>query len=192
MNNRANTVHFSGPDAEDRAEIEQFIADIFHQAYNARINHFMPYLMSLRDPDGKLIAACGLRSAATERLFLETYMDKPVEQLLAERTGSPVQRNDIVEIGNFSVAEIGMARLLITAIFDQLHATSKQWAVFTIVQLLHNSLIKQNIFPKVLCDAEVTHLPPEKQSEWGSYYQQHPQVMAVRRMERRRENEITR
>ena len=189
MNNHAITVHFSGQDAKDRAEIEQFIGDIFQQAYGAKIKHFMPDLMSLRNPDGKLIAACGLRNAAAERLFLEAYMDRSVEQLLSERTGSPVQRNDIVEIGNFSVAEIGMARLLITAIFDQLHATSKQWAVFTIVQLLHNSLIKQNIFPKILCDAEVTHLPPEEQSEWGSYYQQHPQVMAVRRMERRRENQ---
>jgi len=189
MGHHPYTVHFSGPDAEDRAEIEQFIGEIFHRAYNAKITHFMPYLMSLRDLDGQLIAACGLRSAATERLFLEAYMDKPVEQLLSERTGSPVQRNDIVEIGNFSVAEMGMARPLITAIFDQLHATSKQWAVFTIVQLLHNSLIKQNIFPKILCNADIKHLAPADQAEWGSYYQQNPQVMAVRRMERRRENE---
>lgn len=189
MGHHPYTVRFSGTDAEDRAEVERFIADVFYRAYNAKISHFMPYLMSLRDPDGKLIAACGLRSAATEPLFLEAYMNQPVEQLLAERTGSPVQRDDIVEIGNFSVAEMGMARLLITAIFNQLHATSKQWAVFTIVQLLHNSLIKQNIYPKILCDAEVTRLPPEEQSGWGSYYQQHPQVMAVRRMKRHPGNE---
>ncbi len=185
MQNHAITVHFSAPDAGDRAEIEQFIGDIFQQAYGAKIKHFMPSLMSLRDSDGKLIAACGLRSAAAERLFLEIYMDQPVEELLSERTGSTVRRSDIVEIGNFSVAEMGVARQLITAIFDQLHATSKQWAVFTTVQLLHNSLIKQNIFPRVLCSAEQRHLPVGEQSEWGSYYQQNPQVMAIRRTENR-------
>lgn len=181
-------MHFSGRDASDRAEIEQFIANIFYQACGAKVRFFLPTLMSLRDLDGKLIAACGIRSAGTERLFLENYMDQPVESLLSERTGSTVLRNDIVEIGNYSVAEMGMSRLLISAIFDQLHATSKQWAVFTAVQLVRNALIKQNIFPKILCDAGIECLPDEEQSEWGDYYEQNPQVMAIRRMERRRES----
>lgn len=186
--NRHFTVHLSGRDASDRAEIEQFIANIFYQACGAKVRFFLPTLISLRDLDGKLIAACGIRSAGTERLFLENYMDQPVESLLSERTGSTVLRDDIVEIGNYSVAEMGMSRLLISAIFDQLHATSKQWAVFTAVQLIRNALIKQNIFPKVLCDADIKRLPPEELSEWGDYYQQKPQVMAIRRMERRSES----
>jgi Thermostable hemolysin len=184
---RPFTVHFSGRDSADRAEVEQFISGIFYQSCGAKVRFFLPVLMSLRDLDGKLIAACGIRSAGTERLFLENYMGQPVEQVLSERLGSPVARSDIVEIGNYSVAEMGMSRLLISAIFDQLHATSKQWAVFTAIQLVRNALIKQNIFPRVLCDADIKRLPPEAQSEWGSYYEQNPQVMAIRRMERRRE-----
>jgi hypothetical protein len=68
-----------------------------------------------------------------------------------------------------------------------LHATSKQWAVFTAIQLVQNALIRQNIFPNVLCDADINHLPPEDRAEWGDYYEQNPKVMAMRRMERRRE-----
>ncbi len=168
--------------------MEQFITAIFYQTCGAKVRFFLPVLMSLRGLDGKLIAACGIRSAGDERLFLENYMDQSVEKLLSKRTGSTVRREDIVEIGNYSVAEMGMSRLLIGAIFDQLHATSKQWAVFTAIQLVRNALIKQNIFPKTLCDADIKHLPPEEQSEWGSYYEKNPQVMAIRRMERRREN----
>ncbi|MCX7192295.1 MAG: thermostable hemolysin [Proteobacteria bacterium] len=182
------TVQFSGRDAADRVEVEQFIRDIFFQACGAKVRFFLPVLMSLRDLDGHLIAACGIRNAGRERLFLENYMDRPVEQILSERVGSPVLRSDIVEIGNYSVAETGLSRLLISAIFDQLHATSKQWAVFTAIQLVRNALIKQNIFPRVLCDADIESLPPEEQSEWGDYYEQKPQVMAIRRMERRRES----
>lgn len=185
---RPFTVQFSARDAPDRAEIEQFIARIFYQSCGAKVRFFLPVLISLRDLDGKLIAACGIRSAGKERLFLENYMDKPVEKLLSERTGQEVHRDEIVEIGNFSVAETGVSRQLISAIFDQLHATSKQWAVFTTVQLLYNSLIKQNIFPRILCSADIKHLPPEDQSEWGSYYEQKPQVMAIRRIERRSES----
>ena len=189
--NRPFTVHFSKRDAADRAEIEQFIRDIFFQVCGARVRFFLPTLMSLRDQDGKLLAACGIRSAGAERLYMEQYMDKPIEQVLSERVSSTVARNDIVEIGNYSVAEMGLSRLLINAIFDQLHATSKQWAVFTAVQVVRNTLIKADIVPQILCDADINRLPPEEQSDWGSYYEQNPKVMAVERIERRKENRIS-
>jgi hypothetical protein len=189
MSTMTYTVHFSGRDAADRTEIEQFISSIFFQACGAKVRFFLPELMSLRDLNGQLIAACGIRNAGAERLFLENYTDQPIEQLLSKRVGSPINRNDIVEIGNYSVAEMGLSRLLISAIFDQLHATSKQWAVFTAVQLVRNALIKQNIFPRVLCDADIKHLPADEQLEWGNYYEQHPQVMAIRRVDRNRESQ---
>jgi hypothetical protein len=182
------TVHFSGRDDADRAEIEQFIAAIFFQACGAKVKAFLPTLMSLRDLDGKLIAACGIRNAGAERLFLENYTDQPIEKLLSEKVGSTVLRSDIVEVGNYSVAELGVSRMLLAAIVHQLHATSKQWAVFTAIQLVQNALFKQNIFPKVLCDADINHLPPEDRADWGDYYAQNPKVMAMRRMERRRAN----
>ena len=185
IRNRPFTVHFSGRDAADRAEVEQFIAAVFFQVCGAKVRFFLPTLMSLRDLDGKLIAACGIRNAGKERLYLENYLDQPVEQVLSERVGSTVLRSDIVEIGNYSVAELGISRQLSGAIFDQLHATSKQWAVFTAVQVVRNALIKLDIIPEILCDADIKHLPLAEQSEWGSYYEQKPQVMAIRRMERR-------
>lgn len=186
LRNVQYTVHFSGRDDADRAEIEQFIAAIFFQACGAKVKAFLPTLMSLRDLDGKLIAACGIRNAGAERLFLENYTDQPIEQLLSEKVGSTVLRSDIVEVGNYSVAELGVSRMLLAAIVHQLHATSKQWAVFTAIQLVQNALFKQNIFPKVLCDADINHLPPEDRADWGDYYAQNPKVMAIRRMERRR------
>lgn len=178
-------VHFSRPDAGDRAEIERFIGDVFREAYGAEIKRFKPCLMSLRDHDNKLVAACGFRSAALEPLFLETYLDKPIEAVLAERVGFPVKRGDIVEVGNFSVAEPGMARYLIAAIIAQLHATSKQWAVFTAVPLVRNAFIKMGMNPIILGDADKSRLSPEEQAEWGSYYEQKPQIMAIRRVELR-------
>ncbi len=179
------TVHFSLPGAGDRAEIERFISGIFHQAYGAKIRRFKPCLMSLRDQDNKLVAACGFISAAHEPLFLEKYLDQPVDAALSERVGFPVKRSDIVGVGNFSVAEPGMARYLITAIVDQLHATSKQWAVFTAVPVVRNAFIKMRMSPVILGDADINRLSPEEQAEWGSYYAQKPQVMAVQRFERR-------
>jgi hypothetical protein len=178
-------VHFSQPGDDDRAEVERFIGDVFREAYGARIRRFKPCLMSLRDQDHRLVAACGFRSAALEPLFMESYLDRPIEAVLAEHTGLPVERNDIVEVGNLSVSEPGMARYLITAINDHLHDTHNQWAVFTAVPVLRNAFIKMGLNPIVLGDADKGRLPPEEQAEWGSYYEQKPQVMAMRRIERR-------
>lgn len=179
------SVHFSQPDADDRAEIERFISDIFFEAYGAKIKLFKPCLMSLRDQDNKLVAACGFRSASLEQLFLENYLDHPIEVLLSERIGASVRRDDIVEVGNFSVAEPGMARYLIAAINDHLYVTSNQWAVFTAVPVLRNVFIKLKMNPIILCDADKSRLSPEEQQEWGSYYEQKPQIMAVQRIDRR-------
>jgi len=185
LTERPFDVHFSEPGADDRAEVERFIGNIFYQAYGARIKRFKPSLMSLRDQDNKLVAACGFISAGLGTLFLETYLDQPIEAILSEHVGFPVRRNDIVGIGNFSVAEPGMARYLITAINDHLHDTHNQWAVFTAVPVLRNAFIKMGLDPVMLGDANKNRLPPEDRAEWGSYYAQQPQVMAIRRIERR-------
>lgn len=191
LEKRPFTAHFSQPDAADRAEIEQFISDVFYQAYGAKIKRFKPCLMSLRDQSNKLVAACGFRSAALGPLFLETYLDQPIEAALSEHVGFHVERNDIVEIGNFSVAEPGMARYLITAINDQLYDTSNQWGVFTAVPMLRNAFVKLGMHLEILGAADKNRLSPEEQVEWGSYYEQNPKIMAVQRIERRNKHRIS-
>ncbi|MEO8331425.1 MAG: thermostable hemolysin [Gallionella sp.] len=190
MAERPFTVRFSKYDSADRDELESFISNIFRKSYGAKISRFKPYLMSLRDPDDKLIAGCGLHSAAIDRLSLESFLDKPVEEVLSEHTGSPVKRSEIVEIGNFSVAELTMARHLISAINDQLHFTSKQWAVLTAVPALIDAFIKSGMDPEILVDADMNRLSDESRMEWGSYFEQKPQIIAVRRMERRNKPRI--
>lgn len=191
MDERPFTVHFSKYDSANRAELERFISDTFRQANGAEIKRFKPYLMSLRDRDDKLIAVCGLRSAAIERLHLENYLDQPIEAVLSEHAGLPVKRGDIVEIGNLSIADLSMARYLITAINDQLHFTSRQWAVLTAVPAVRDVFIELGMYPEIIGDADINRLPPEDRVGWGSYFEQKPQVMAIRRMERRNRPRIS-
>jgi len=180
------TVRFSKSDSADRDEIERFIIDTLHHTYGADVKRFKPYLMSLRDHENKLIAVCGLHSAATEKLFLESFLDKPIESLLTAHTGTPVKRADIVEIDNFSVAEMCMSHHLVTAINDQLYFTAKQWAVLTATPILFEVFVKFGIQPEIIADADIRLLNPEDRRAWGSYFEQKPQIMAIRRLDRRR------
>jgi len=179
------TVRFSKSDSADRDEIERFIIDTLHHTYGADIKRFKPYLMTLRDQDNRLIAVCGLHSAATERLFLESFLDQPIEALLSAHTGFSVKRGDIVEIDNFSVVELDMSRHLVTAINDQLYFTAKQWAVLTATPELREVFVELGINPEILADTDLNLLSPEDRLAWGSYFEQKPKILAIKRMDRR-------
>ena len=107
-----------------------------------------------------------------------------VETLIAERAEHEVTREEIVEIGNLAVAEPGIAPHLLASVSRYLHGTGTQWAVFTAIPVLRNSLTRLNMQLEVLADARLDCIVPEERPEWGRYYDQNPQVMAVRRASR--------
>lgn len=47
-------------------------------------------------------AALGYRRAEAQAMFLETYLDRPIEAELSEIFGRPIPRRNIVEIGNLA------------------------------------------------------------------------------------------
>lgn len=170
-------IGFSGPEAEDRQELEHFIYNSFRLAYGAHVHHFMPQLMSLRDAKGELLAVCGLRSAGAEKLFLEAYLDEPVDRILSGRRNMKVAREDIVEVGNLAGFRPGMGRHLIAVLTAHLHEIGVHWVVFTANAGLRNAFTKLGIELAPICLADRTRLPAECQAGWGSYYGKHPHVM---------------
>lgn len=163
-----------------RRGLEDFIRGSFRIAYQARIRHFMPALMSVRSPKDELVAVCGLRDPRHEHMFLENYLPGPVEARLAELTGKPVARAGLMEVGNLAVARPGFARFLIAALTEHLHARGRQWAVFTAVPTLRNAFARLGIRLVELGPADSGKLSPSQRAEWGSYYDCEPLVMAAR------------
>lgn len=170
---------FAAVDAVARAGIERFIFDAYHSAYGARITSFMPHLTALYR-DEELLAACGLRSAAYEPLFLETYLERPIEDVLGSLTRTQTRRDDIVEVGNLAIARPGAARMLIELLTAYLHRRGERWVVFTAVPVLRNNFQRLHIPLHVLGDARPENLTLEARQQWGRYYDCSPRVSAVR------------
>ena len=162
----------------NRGEVEDFIRDCFAQMHGARIRHFMPRLLSLRAPRGERIAAFGLREATDSRLFLESYLDRPVEEALRSRLGREVRRDEIVEVGNLSARYPGAARWLIVALTAFLHEQGYRWVVFTGTAALRNGFHRLGLRPVELGLATAAHLPQSERPDWGRYYDGKPVVMA--------------
>jgi Thermostable hemolysin len=163
-----------------RKEVESFIHAVFKNAYGAEITAFMPHLVALRDSNGILMAAFGLKKAADGPLFLERYLDEPIEALLSKKLGSNISRHQITKIGNLAVANPRNAGILIAQVIQHSLDMGIEWCVATAHHSLQNGVIKggRDVYP--LFPADKARLSAEEQIKWGSYYKNMPQVVAIR------------
>jgi hypothetical protein len=163
-----------------RAQVEQFIAQRFLDMHGARISSFMPLLIALLSEDGKILAAVGIRSAASEALFLEHYLDTSVQQAISSNAGRAIltpERDRIVEIGNLASIDRHASRKLFKVLAGLLQAENFEWAVFTGCSSLHRMFKTMGIETIGLGRALQSRLPADQQT-WGGYYEDNPQVVA--------------
>ena len=114
----AQSLHIDAvtPGEPRRGELEHYVRLAFAHKHGAAVRTFMPTLLSFRDHADSLRGVAGLRGAHEDRLYLEQYLDIPVEcaltAALAETSSrhtinapvrkevSPIERAAIVEVGN--------------------------------------------------------------------------------------------
>ena len=163
----------------DRLAAEKFIARCFAESFGARVDAFMPRLFTVRRSDGSICGAFGLRSAQ-RKLFIEQYLEQPIERAIATHAGSVVERRSIVEVGHFSSAFPGAMRALILLLIERLRHEGFEWVTFAATIQLHNALLRMGLFPIDLDAATATAIPVEARSAWGRYYDHAPRVLAGR------------
>lgn len=159
--------------SEQRAA--DFIRRRFQQAYGARPTLHMPPLMALLSEHGTLLAAVGLRRAARERLFLEDYLDQPVEICLPNTFA---RRDSVVEVAHLAGVETGISRPLFAALAVWLQHSGVEWVVCTGTVQLRNGFQHLGIDVLEIGDADPRRLAGAG-AGWGSYYQCQPRVLAI-------------
>ena len=130
LRNDALTIRHTVAGSRRRDEVEEFIRATFKSRFGAEVTSFAPNLMAL-ELDDRVVAAAGWRCAADEPLFLETYLDVPVEAALAKLAGHPVERARIVEVGNLAAARAGGSIDVILALSRHLDRLGYEWVAFT-------------------------------------------------------------
>ena len=160
-----------GRDSTRRAEVEAFIRGVYRASYGAEIEVHYPTLVSLRDDKDALLGAVGFRSAADDVLFLEQYLDVPVQSMV----GTP--RGGIVEIGNLAAAGGGGSAFLYMALIAYLQKQGVITAVLTATSTLEKRLRTLGWQLQRLCVADPALLDDD-QTRWGTYYETMPYVVA--------------
>jgi hypothetical protein len=165
-------------DSPRRAAAEAFIRDVFALRYDAHVPSFTPHLMLL-EQDARPVAAAGWRGAAGSSLYLERYLDEPVEAHIARLAGHPVSRNEVVEVGHLAALKSGAGARMILTLAAHLDRLGFRWVVFTATQELIGIFNKLALPPLALAVADPARLGGEALN-WGHYYDTHPVIVAGR------------
>lgn len=159
----------------DRGDIKSFIGDIFRDYYGAQLQSFLPFFLSLSSGQ-KYSAALGLNPAGRGPLFLEQYIDRPIEQIIATLNRTPTSRESIVEIGNLASSRQGSTTLLFIVLLTLIQLTGFRWVVFTATQEVRRGIAKLGLELIPVCPADPGRLGEESLT-WGNYYATQPYVM---------------
>jgi hypothetical protein len=125
--------------------------------------------------DGAARAALGFRRAGDEPLFLERYLDGPLEVLVSEAMGRAVPRHSIIEIGNLAADDAFAMIGLWGDTANDLGGTCEVVAA-TLTLPLRRMFTRMGVPFVVLGEARCERVGDPEQ--WGRYYEADPQVCA--------------
>jgi len=158
-----------------RQALETEIRRKFERVYGAQLRHFLPKLLHLQR-SGKLGAAVGIRSAGESSLFLEQYTDRPIEQFIAGAYQLPVDRDQVVEIGNLTAVVPGIAYTLFALLATLLTEAGFRWVTCTATPQVEAMLARMQFSYRTICSADPACLS-EGSANWGDYYKSRPNVI---------------
>lgn len=172
---KALSIGLDSTASEQRQDLEACIATKFDQQYHAQINHFLPYLLSLSESND-LGAVVGMRLARESELFLERYIATRVEQAISQVFRTPIDRDQVVEIGNLASVVPGTAPILFAVLATVLHEAGYRWVVCTATPQVRAILNKMQFPWQSICTADPAVLG-DQADDWGDYYASRPEVI---------------
>ncbi|MCX2524727.1 thermostable hemolysin [Larsenimonas rhizosphaerae] len=168
--------YLSGPGDADYPALCTRIKTRYQQVHDARLTYFHPHQFVL-DQGGQWRGSAGFSSARTAPLYLEQYLDDPIEALVSDHLGRPVARDGIIEVGNL-VAASGYSRPLIAVLTRFFSSVNADVVVFTGTPLLLAAFYRLRI-ALISLGAALPERLSDMTTQWGRYYAHRPVVVAA-------------
>lgn len=159
-----------------QSNARDFVKELFKHHHDARINPRYLQWRSINAPDGKPLAVLGYRGAADGPLYLESYIQQPIERLLEDRLGVALARAQIVEIGCLAATP---SAALIRLWLESAKVLGKDFAVAvaTLTEPLRKAFARVGLPFSTLAPASRERLRDDD-DDWGRYYDQEPWICA--------------
>lgn len=173
----AGSIEVLAPGHTRRAEAEDFIEAAYARTFGGKIREHYPTLIGVIGSDGAIESAVGLRFADDGPLFLEQYLDEPVELALTRAFGVPVTRTAVAEIGNLAADDHRASARLFVQLAAYLLRQGRTLAVATATRQLRRRFHRIGLTTEPLAPARPDRLGSDAQ-DWGRYYGRDPEVLA--------------
>jgi len=170
-------LHLVEAAARTRASVEKYIAEGYARVFGAKLSGFYPSIIVLHDQHERLLGALGLRSAQRQSLYLERYLTRPIECMIADHVG-PTCRANIVEVGNLALSSVAQTYSIITLMGEWLQHYSIHWVTFSLTRSLRQ-MFKRAGVPIHDLGAAQPELACGDGNDWGRYYEHQPHVVAI-------------
>lgn len=162
-------------DSEARVSLEARIRSGFGMHFDACVEGFMPRFAHYRHTGGAT-GVIGIRRASDEPLFLENYLDVPVESVIAEATGTLPGRDRIAEVGQFVVDDRDIVTCFFRDLVPFLIENDFDWVCFTGTDRIRALLVRIGFHGLPIARAEETRVR-RSPDRWGRYYDFDPIVI---------------
>jgi hypothetical protein len=159
----------------ERKSLENYIADKFKRSHQASITEFMPQHFTIQC-ENSIAAVAGIRKAKDHNLFVEHYLDRPIEQELSQTHMRPIDRNGIIEIGNLVSTKAGASQLIFILLTAVLYEANYRWAIFTATEQVEQLLKTCPFRLYSLGKADASRLG-KNAAQWGNYYENNPRLL---------------
>lgn len=162
-------------DSEERASLEARVRSGFGMHFDACIEGFMPRFAHYRHTSGAT-GVIGIRRAADEPLFLESYLNVPVETVIEDVTGALIARDRIAEVGQFVVDDRDIVPSFFRDLVPFLVRNDFDWVCFTGTDRIRALLARIGFHGLPLARADETRVR-NSTDRWGRYYDFDPVVI---------------
>lgn len=158
-----------------RTELESRIRAGFGQHFQACIEGFMPQLAVYRHASGAE-GVIGIRDAAADTLFLESYLDRPIDMAVSQYAGYGVQRGEIAEVGQFVISDRETVADFFRDLVPFLKSQGYDWVCFTGTNRIRALLSRIGFEGRPIATA-IRERVTASGDDWGSYYDHDPVVI---------------
>jgi len=158
-----------------RLGLEARVRSGFGRHFNACIEGFMPDLAVYRHARGAS-GVIGIRSAGDEPLFLESYLDDPVETVIHLASGESVRRDEVAEVGQFVVEDRDIVADFFRDLVPFLRSRGHTWICFTGTNRIRALIARIGFAGFPVTTASLNRVS-DNRNHWGSYYDHDPIVI---------------
>ena len=178
ISNKALSIEVVGENHLQRKLVEAFITKQYEKYFNVTKYEYMPVILACFF-EGNLSATMGFRAAADKKLFLEQYIDEPIEYYMSQWAGQDVQRNHIIEVGSLAILNSSMGQYVIPKLVETLFQQEFEWVSFTATNTLMQFMKSLGIQLHSISKADPNRLK-QGDRNWGTYYNTNPQIIIGR------------